>query len=322
MLSKFWILKAAVYGGATLYLKKQLNFVSSPLIMHELNFFLIPRSNIALAEDSEKDFEPKQKKRRKNDCLEPFPDSLFSVDPDECEDDTETSSPLLPDSLSDEFSPLNTKDHRPWNQNWDKMEGKVNKRMFKQLLFITSGKLSEKQAESLKEHLRTNYKENRTGVDKIYYSTYDSCRAMYHSIRDIFTSSELEKVTTAPMTNNDQPWRYSPFVYPDNVDESDREAIIRNEESKCSSTRNRNEAAFRSFFYRFSENKKTTEVFICPSDLISYFLMRAHQFPAIAYKRFQLHPGSITDFEIDAKGRVKTKVVGERAHIFTQEKQC
>lgn len=76
------------------------------------------------------------------------------------------------------------------------------------------------------------------------------------------------------------------------------------------------EAAFRRFFYRTNDQNDKCVMFICPQNLIRFFIVRALQSPKEAMLRFELPPLSLTFFKLYPLGNVILERAGERGHIL------
>lgn len=216
------------------------------------------------------------------------------------------------------------KNNEFFNPSWDGLSPRAN--AYRTLLFISPVRSSRFVNEQDYDRLNKMYKNLYLyygDPQLVYRSTDAPSEETFQNVRGLL---KCENNLIKPATTGRQPYRYSPYIYPDNLSEEEKMRVRQQEDEKCCDTRNKNEAAFRRFFKRYipetSDCKNSShsyEVYFCPSDLITYFFMRVHQFPPTAYKRFQLHPGSITHFEIHSKsGKVTTACVGQKAHLISK----
>ncbi|CAJ0567886.1 unnamed protein product, partial [Mesorhabditis spiculigera] len=77
------------------------------------------------------------------------------------------------------------------------------------------------------------------------------------------------------------------------------------------------EAAFRKYFHRASprQTDDSTEIFVCHSNVIRYFVCRALQFPPEGWLRLSVANCSITWLQIRPNGRVTLKSLSDVGHL-------
>lgn len=164
-------------------------------------------------------------------------------------------------------------------------------------------------------------------IKKVYQSSYPPCKHTYEMFKrtGYFTNAQDEQraVNFPPTPTNDEPYRYSPYIFPSNADEEEKKAIMRDHIRLTAGETTRLEAAFREFFKRMPAmskrsclDRKYNEVYFCPPNAVQYFFIRANQFPLTAWKRLHLDPCSISTFIVKPNGNVFVKGFGERSHFY------